>query len=348
MERNASWLCPTANHRERFLDMQVRLRTARVITLAGLCVAAILLTANAGWPILVAMVAAVVVMAIGSARLERRRRPELWVFVSTIVSLQLVLAFGAVLLGGPTTSTSCLLALPVLMVAARFSNRGLIVGAPLSGALVVAVTLGVDPSYVLAHPESMGIPLLLVLCTAAYVSPLVASDVRHRADSTLDQLTGLLNRRALEPRFAEVAEQALLTRQPISIVLADIDHFKHINDEHGHAIGDAVLRDVAYEMRRSLRSFELLYRLGGEEFLLLLPGANEDDAGRIAETLRSGIEELVPSGVPVACSFGTATARGEDIGYDRLMEDADAALYTAKRGGRNSVVQHDSRLFAHS
>ena len=163
------------------------------------------------------------------------------------------------------------------------------------------------------------VPLALVLCAAVYVSPLVASDVRHRADSTLDQLTGLLNRRALEPRFAEIAEQAALTDQPVSVVLADLDHFKSINDEHGHGVGDAVLRDVAYAMRRSLRTFELLYRLGGEEFALLLPGAAEDDAARIAESLRVAIEELETAGLRVTCSFGVATARGDRIELDSLV-----------------------------
>jgi diguanylate cyclase (GGDEF)-like protein len=97
-------------------------------------------------------------------------------------------------------------------------------------------------------------------------------------------------------------------------------------------------------MRRSLRSFELLYRLGGEEFLLLLPGADRDDAGRIAETLRAGIEALHPAGLALTCSFGIATASGGDMSFERLMEDADGALYEAKRGGRNRVVQHESEL----
>ena len=174
------------------------------------------------------------------------------------------------------------------------------------------------------------------------MSPLVASDVRHRADSTLDQLTGLLNRRGLEPRFAEVAEQAALTGQPVSVVVADIDHFKRINDNHGHAIGDAVLRDVAYAMRRSLRTFELLYRLGGEEFLLLLPGADADDAAQVAEKLRVAIEELHPAGLPVACSFGVATAYDEEVAFAPLVGAADAALYDAKRHGRNRVERRAS------
>jgi hypothetical protein len=246
MERDASWLCPTPNHRERFLDMQVRLRSARIITMGALCVAAATISPKGGWPMLLAAIFAVCAVTIGGAHLDRRRRPELWVFASTVLTLQLALTFGTVLTGGPRTSLSCLLAIPVLMMGARFSDRGLILGAPISAVLIVASTLGVDPAYVLANPESIVIPLTLVLCTAVFVSPLVASDVRHRADSTLDQLTGLLNRRALEPRFDEVAEQAALTEQPISVVLADIDHFKRVNDEHGHTMGDAVLRDTAY------------------------------------------------------------------------------------------------------
>ena len=208
--------------------------------------------------------------------------------------------------------------------------------------LVLATTLGVDPAYVVGHPESLVVPLALVICAAVYVSPLVASDVRHRADSTLDQLTGLLNRRALEPRFAEIAEQAALTDQPVSVVLADLDHFKSINDDHGHGVGDAVLRDVAYAMRRALRTFELLYRLGGEEFALLLPGAAEDDAARIAEGLRVAIEEL-----EIARSAGDVLVRrghrprARASSSDASSAGADAALYAAKRGGRNRVERHD-------
>jgi diguanylate cyclase (GGDEF)-like protein len=342
----ASWLCPTANHRERFLDMQQRLRTARIVTLTTLSATAGVVGATGGWWMLAAAIVAVLASAIGGARLDRRRRPELWIFVSTILVLQLVLAFGAAVNGGPRSLAPNLLAIPVLMVAARFSNRGLVVGAPVSAALVIAVTLGVDPAYVFAHPESLMVPLALVICTAVYVSPLVASDVRHRADSTLDQLTGLLNRRALEPRFAEISEQAALTSQPVSVVLADLDQFKSINDEHGHGVGDAVLRDVAYAMRRTLRTFELLYRLGGEEFALLLPGAAEDVAARIAEALRVAIEELETAGLRVTCSFGVATARGDRIELESLVAHADAALYAAKRGGRNRVERHGGAALA--
>jgi diguanylate cyclase (GGDEF)-like protein len=320
--------------------MQERLRPARIVTMMSLTAAAL---AGAGvdhWPILLAAAATLVVVAVGGIRVERRRRPELWVFASTVVWLQLMLAVAVVASGGPAGGAASLLAIPVMMVAARFNNRGLIVGAPISALLVVLTTVAVDPGYVAAHPQSLMVPLTLVLSVAMYVSPLVASDERHRADSTLDQLTGLLNRRALEPRFAEVAEQAALSEQPVSLVLADIDHFKRVNDEHGHVVGDAVLREVAAAMRRTLRTFELLYRFGGEEFLLLLPGAEATDAVVIAESLRAAIEELRPVGLELTCSFGIASASGDGLELSPLLKGADAALYAAKHGGRNQVQTH--------
>jgi diguanylate cyclase (GGDEF)-like protein len=330
-----SWLCPTPNHRERFFDMQPRLRAARLFTMAALSATAVALMDRGGWPLLVVVVVNLIVTAIGASRLRQRKRPELWVFYLTLVNLQLSIAAAALLTGGPRTPVPCLLVIPVLGMAARFSIRGLVVGAPISVLLVLVTTLGADPSYVIANPETLAAPLLLVLCAAAYVSPLIASDVRHRADSTLDQLTGLLNRRAFDLRFAEVSEQAAISAQPVSVVLADIDRFKAVNDEHGHAVGDAVLRDIAHVLRGRLRSFELLYRFGGEEFLLLLPGAHEEAAARIAGTLRAAVEARRPAGLPVTASFGVATASGDDL--SSLVARADAALYAAKAAGRNRV-----------
>jgi diguanylate cyclase (GGDEF)-like protein len=340
MEPTYSWLCPTQHDRERFLDMQERLRLARVVTIVvgGLIAAALAFSTSSGWKVLAAMSVMVATAVLGAWRIEQRARPELWIFASTVVNIQVILAIGTVMTGGPKTFLVNTLALPVVMVAARFSNRGLAVGAPCSALLIIATTLGVDPGYVAAHPDSVAVPLALVIGITIYMRPLVDSDVRHRADSTLDQLTGLLNRRGLEQRFAEVAEQAALSGQPVSVVVADIDHFKSINDAHGHATGDVVLRDIANALRDNLRTFELLYRLGGEEFLLLLPGADVDDAEQIAEKLRVAVEDLRPAGLDVACSLGVATADEEAVDFAALVGAADAALYDAKRFGRNRVV----------
>jgi diguanylate cyclase (GGDEF)-like protein len=181
------------------------------------------------------------------------------------------------------------------------------------------------------------VPVDVVICIALYMQPLLDSDVRHRVDSTLDYLTGLLNRRSLVPRMAEISEQAALTGHPVSFVAGDLDHFKRVNDELGHTAGDDVLRQVAAAMRRQLRTFELLYRVGGEEFLLVLPGADESTAAAIAETLRAAVAAERPAGRLLTCSFGVATSRGRDATLAALRAGADAALYAAKRAGRNRI-----------
>ena len=127
---------------------------------------------------------------------------------------------------------------------------------------------------------------------------------------------------------------------PVSAIVLDIDYFKLVNDEHGHAAGDEVLREIARTLRLRLRTFELLYRIGGDEFLLLLPGATATDAFRLAESLHDAVSGARPHGLDVTCSCGVATARtaGEVI---PLIRDADEALYRAKRVGRDRVEMHE-------
>src|SRR5438067_1192776 len=143
-----------------------------------------------------------------------------------------------------------------------------------------------------------------------------------------------VNNPALDRRCAELADQARLTGDPVSVLMCDIDRFKRINDEHGHSRGDAVLREIGYELRRHLRSFELIYRLGGEEFLVVFPGADEAIAATLGEQLRTAVEDARPGGVDITLSIGLATARGEDVGFEHLFEAADAARYDAKAAGR--------------
>jgi diguanylate cyclase (GGDEF)-like protein len=332
-----SWLCPTREDRERFLDMQSRLLIARVTTMGlGLLIAGALFP-RVGWPIVVVAVLMTAGVLLGARHLDRRRRPELWVFFSSAIGVQALLAIAAVLSGGPRTPVVCMAAVPVVMVATRFSRRGLIIGAPASALVVLGTTIGVDPGYAWSHPVSVAVPLSLVVCIALYMEPLLSSDVRHRSNSTLDQLTGLLNRRSLEQRLAEVSQQAAMTGQPVSFVTADLDHFKRVNDKWGHAVGDLVLAQTADAMRSVLRTFELLYRIGGEEFLLVLPGADEREALRIAESLRVAVEQAEPGGLHVTCSFGVATSHGARVTFASLQKAADHGLYCAKRAGRNRV-----------
>jgi diguanylate cyclase (GGDEF)-like protein len=161
---------------------------------------------------------------------------------------------------------------------------------------------------------------------------------RLRRLSRVDPLTGALNRRGLDEVFPE---EDAGQDEPISLVLVDIDHFKLVNDDHGHAAGDDALLAVVHRLGASCRKGDAVVRLGGEEFVLVLPGARVLDAERIAERARRAVEAspIVTSAgpLPITISAGVAERRpGES--KDSLLRRADEAMYEAKHQGRNRVV----------
>jgi diguanylate cyclase (GGDEF)-like protein len=205
--------------------------------------------------------------------------------------------------------------------------------------LVLAVAFGVDAAAVIADPALVIAPFALVLCCAMLSTPLMRSDIQHRSDAVIDQLTGLLNRKALGVRTLELAQQSAVTGEPVGLIVGDLDHFKAVNDLSGHTVGDLVLKQVAYLLRKQLRAFDLAYRLGGEEFLILLPGSDLEHsielAGRLCQAIAAG---PLADGVSVTMSFGVgASERGETFDYGLVFATADEALYRAKRDGRNQV-----------
>jgi diguanylate cyclase (GGDEF)-like protein len=155
----------------------------------------------------------------------------------------------------------------------------------------------------------------------------------------VDGLTGLANRRAASDALHAEAARSERLETPLSVVLADLDEFKEVNDVHGHAVGDEVLRVVAKVLRETLRESDVAGRWGGEEFLLLLPGADEEGAAQLAERVRVALgERSIPSvpGLRVTASFGVAEYAGE-TNPEQLLEAADGALYRAKRAGKDRV-----------
>jgi diguanylate cyclase (GGDEF)-like protein len=200
---------------------------------------------------------------------------------------------------------------------------------------VVAIA---DPSGFVDHNATIVATLALLGNIAAISAALQGAELQHRGEAVLDPLTGLLNRKALRVRFDEIAAQARLQNAPVCVIECDLDSFKAVNDAYGHERGDAVLRDVTYEMRKVLRSFELMYRLGGEEFLVVLPGVDAAEGADVAERLRKSVEAALPGGLNITVSAGVAAARGADVDYDDLFGAADAALYRAKGAGRNRVM----------
>ncbi len=177
--------------------------------------------------------------------------------------------------------------------------------------------------------------LLASLVTAQVT--LLSAELESRGDAVVDQLTGLFNRKAMHGRFAEAAAQAKLINSPISLVICDLDLFKNVNDEHGHDRGDLVLQEVAFRMRKTMRVLDLVYRIGGEEFVILLPGQDEQHALQLAHRVIADIEAEPITGLRITMSAGVATSSPKDIEFDVLLKRADLALYSAKRAGRNRV-----------
>lgn len=335
--QGGSWLCPTELDRSRVVDASDRVRTIRQVGTASVGLALVASAPWMGWWTLGLLTVSMLNFANVERRIRTSRRPEIVSACAIVITLGLI-SVGVAFSGGPHSPALPWMALPAGMVAARFRPQVVIVVLVLTIVAMLAVTLGVDVAATLAYPVYLIAALALLSGIVSIVWALQAAELHHRDEAILDPLTGLLNRHALAPRFAEISQQAALTGQPVCMVLCDVDAFKAVNDEHGHDRGDAVLRDIAYELRKRLRSFELVYRLGGEEFLIVLPGMGRLGGEVAAERLRAGIEQACSTGIPVTVSFGVSAASGTDVDYDGLFRAADAALYEAKHAGRNRVV----------
>lgn len=159
---------------------------------------------------------------------------------------------------------------------------------------------------------------------------------RLKFEVQTDPLTQLLNRRGL----SAVLEYFLTTRQPFAVLAVDIDHFKRVNDTFGHDVGDEVIIRIARELEQSSRQTDVVCRNGGEEFLMILPGANTDTALKIAEQARQRIAQLDISTVgSVSISLGVALWQPDNGSMEQVFKSADDALYQAKKAGRNCVVR---------
>jgi diguanylate cyclase (GGDEF)-like protein len=337
MNARGTWLCPTAFDRERLLDMEAKLGRARALMFACLGLGLVSAVPWFGVWILLLLVWVVLFYRLLAPWIARSPRPEYPIAVS-IVHAQVMLGLAVAVTGGPRSPALPFLLLGVVLLPARFTGRGVIAGVALTVVVILASTVGVDPSGYADNPTYVNAALATLggLASVSYV--LMRSEHQQRSDAILDPLTGLLNRKALRDRFVEIAEQAALTGGWVSLIACDLDHFKAINDEHGHERGDAVLKEASYVIRRTLRSFELVYRMGGEEFLIVLPGATVDDALALAERARVAIEDARPGGLPITVSMGVAAANASGVVFESMFRRADEALYRAKREGRNRVV----------
>jgi diguanylate cyclase (GGDEF)-like protein len=332
--KDSSWLIRDGLDRQRMLDMERRLQRTRPVAGAIMVLSLLALGPWYGWWLPGPLLLALAMYRVVDARLPRLRRPEFALYGSWIGIVLLVVATFFI-----SNAPAPLLAwatFPVTPLIARFSMRGVVLGLAIMLVTLAAVVVAAHGGSV--SPPAVIAPAGAMLAVGVYSLALMQSDAEHRSNSVTDKLTGLLNRTALETRVAELAHQARFTGEPVGVIVCDVDRFKIINDEYGHNTGDAVLENVACVLRSNLRTFDLAYRLGGEEFVVLAPGADLGHCTYLAERLHTavGTDESGPVGITM--SFGvSASVPGSPFEYDRVFAEADRALYTAKRSGRDRV-----------
>ncbi len=202
------------------------------------------------------------------------------------------------------------------------------------------------PFYRATHPVNVVAAVAANVALALTTLGLLAAwreeaerEITHQAQT--DGLTGLLNRQTFLERAVLMLAQAKRYDEALSVVMIDIDHFKQINDRHGHAGGDAALRQMSLGLRACTRASDLICRYGGEEFCVLLSHARGDDALHFDQRLRDwiGLHATPVNGLPIAYSAGVAAREAANESLEDLINRADAALYDAKSMGRGRMVQ---------
>jgi diguanylate cyclase (GGDEF)-like protein len=319
------------------LDLSRRLLPVQVALIGVMLVLAAVAVPSAGWPLLGAVAISAGVLGILKARAFAHRRPE-YLFLAAFLIAQLLVAGGIVASGGQRSLMVVLLVIPTLLAAAIWPKRGVATAGAISAVVMVAVAFVVEGRAVLDTPPLAMYPLAILLSILVVAATAQGAEVASRSTAVIDRLTGLLNRGALFSRAAELAYQAALTGQPVALIVGDLDNFKAINDGHGHRRGDEVLTAAAALLRDALEGVESVYRYGGEEFVVIMPGATGAVAARTAETLRAALERDPLDGLAVTMSFGVAASEaGERFEFETVFDRADRALYAAKAQGRNCV-----------
>jgi diguanylate cyclase (GGDEF)-like protein len=323
--------------KERLIDMELRLRRYRAACFAILALGLVPLAPELGWWWIGPLALAFAGFAVADRFMRESAHPAAWVAAAWGLT-PLLLAGAVASTGGAGSPALMWFALPAVTLGARFEPRGIAIGTGYILALLALSTVVLDTGAAAAGSQQVVAAVALVLSTVTLSGALVESDRAHRRRSTVDPLTGLFNRNALELRLAELDSDARSHPDAShALMLCDLDHFKRVNDRLGHAAGDSVLQEVAYTMRANLRAGDSIYRVGGEEILVVLPGATREAAVDIAERLRLAVRDLHPVGIDMTVSIGVAVSRPGGFDTEDLVARADEALYTAKANGRDMV-----------
>ncbi len=334
-----SLILPTVADRRHMLEIVARTRETGKLANPILVLALLAGVPWLGWRLLIPIVlSAGTLQLILSRAVPRVERPE-YPLVAGLVLV--VLATGAAFLVADRTPLFALPLFTILMFssAAGLPARSAAVLGVFTGAVMCIVAVLLDASAVAQTPSILAFPLALLASMAIYGHAIVRTTFDRRELSTSDHLTGALTRAALYEHLDELARREGRRREPISLLVADLDQFKAINDERGHARGDVVLAAAVERIRSSLRPLDPVYRVGGEEFLVMLEGADLAGATSAAERVRATVGRHRLSGVAVTVSVGVATVGADEaFDYDRVFARAATALLAAKAAGRDRVV----------
>ncbi len=284
------------------------------------------------------------------------RRPYLLLFPGVAVATSAIVSLTLVLPHGDVYGTGSLLLVVLVVTALRPPPRT----ALFAFALLVLVALGGLTLRDAAPFILFAVGLLVgggavaaaLMCRMSWHSDLRTFRLEMALErlASIDALSGALNRHAFDVRSRAELERAARHRLPVSLLLLDIDHFKRVNDTHGHPAGDAAIRALAEGIRPLLRQSDLFARLGGEEFAILAPHTDAESAAAFADRLREEIAcRPVAWGslrLAVTVSVGVATWTGANEPLESLLSRADRALYAAKHGGRNRVARAPLRVAA--
>jgi len=341
-DSDATWLIRNGPERARMREMEGRLRPARNRTFAVLAVTLVACVPLVGWLPVLALAVAAALFRWGEVASVNSTRPEYAVFGAWAGSEAII--GGAIWLTGSAVQSLALLAIPIVTLAARFSTRGIVFGVGIALVVMVGVGLGADARSVVEEPVVLVVPAVVVVGVGMLSTALMQSDRFHRDRARVDALTGLLNRAALLERVLELRQQSEIRQDSIGLVLLDLDGFKQLNDIRGHAAGDDELRRVAQVIADCLRAYDHAYRFGGDEVLVLIPGANYGQAMTVAEALRGAVASSGRrDGLGVTASCGVAVSPADEhFDFDRTFEGADRALLEAKQQGGDRVEAADS------
>jgi diguanylate cyclase (GGDEF)-like protein len=334
-----SWLCTTEAELQRYFDLDANLNTARRRVIAIVVLPAFIMASSFGRMMWI-VAGSAVALAILIEWLRRTLSSTPALGVVTVGGFQLLLTLGVATSGGLRSPWLPWLAIPVMMLACRYRRAVTLTGtaAAVAAAMLACGTAAWANTARDCPDWFYGLSTAALMVAFAVVAlTMQTADLESRSAAASDPLTGLPNRKALTDTLRLLTVKVRAADQWLCVLACDLDHFKRVNDTYGHPRGDAVLAETARRLQSSLREKGTIFRVGGEEFIAVLPGVDPETGSHIAERLRRAVSAAPVAQLEITVSVGVAAQRGGSVDTDALLASADAALYTAKKAGRDVV-----------